>query len=194
MRPNPTSLLWFGAIWLIIGLLFLGGGLYALHDEMLPPRQLLDHGMHAQGEVLTKYAAWSHNRSGTRFISPGSGSLIGLRFSTPSGVIIEETVELTAAAWQQLSVDGSVAGTYLPESPSTFRVEVQAELRELPPMLLLLGVAFTSIGVGVIVIGVRKPRQQGIDGRCISVILTQCHPGSGAKDSWIRLVSTPSVR
>ena len=39
------------------------------------------------------------------------------------------------------------------------------------------------IGVGVIAIGVRKPRQQGIDGRCISVILTPCRCGSGGSRS-----------
>lgn len=62
-QPSPENFwLWFGGIWLAVGLPFLGVGVHAAYDQLTLNRRFETQALTARGMVLTK-AAYKSSKS-----------------------------------------------------------------------------------------------------------------------------------
>lgn len=152
MITNDNFWIWFGGIWLVVGLAFLGiGGGIGWHSSTLDARFDAE-GVLADGIVL-----------GKEIVSRSDGPeryTVTFRFTDPRGETVRGSADLDAQTWDRLVERGAIEVVYLPASPLTYRVLGQSRANA---VLVFL---FPSIGAVLAAVGgfivVNALRQRGI--------------------------------
>jgi hypothetical protein len=145
--------LWFGGIWLAVGLSFLAiGGAIGLNlmDGGLDAR-LRAEGTRAEGTVLTKEIASADDSPRYR---------VTFRFADALGAVIRGTAELDPNAWDALVERGPIEVVYLQDRPQTYRVPGQTgdDDAVLAFVLPFMGAVVAALGGGLIVMALRTRR------------------------------------
>jgi hypothetical protein len=113
---KSAFLLLFGAVWLVVGLGFLAGGVatYRLEERYRAEGEL------TEAVVLTKSMDRARRGSGGR---RSTSYHVTYRFTTPDGRTVEGRDSVGAATWDALEERGPVRVRYLRGSPGTSRLE-----------------------------------------------------------------------
>lgn len=142
VAPPPaarTFWLWFGGVWLLVGVPFLCIGL-AVGVRAYHRHERLDReGLPATGTVLVKSVSPGEDGSGDERVE--------YRFRTSGGRVVRDEARLSAAAWDRLAERGPVRVTYLPGDPGVHRIDGEKDDR------LVLGGIFTVLGGVLTVLG-----------------------------------------
>jgi hypothetical protein len=150
--------LWFGGIWLVVGLPFLVIGLYLGAQNIIVAKRLTTEGRTVEGLVLTKAIKSSSSKSSSsRNRSTVPSYHTTFRFGTPTGVFSGDA-EVNVEIWNRLVERGPIRVTYLPDAPQSYRVEGQGSKLMLPVIFAVLGSVFSSIGGFIFVRGVGELR------------------------------------
>ena len=144
-----TFWLWFGGIWLAVGLPFLLIGLSVTVSEQLRHRRLDAHGRVTEGRVLTK------TLSGTS----DPVHLVGYRFTLPDGSTVRDEAQVDGATWDRLVELRSLRVTYLPGRPRTHRIEGEVRDWVFGAIFSGLGGIFTLLGGFVFLRGLSLRRR-----------------------------------
>jgi Protein of unknown function (DUF3592) len=135
--------LWFGGIWLAVGVPFLLIGIYAAATVVSGDRRLEAAGRPVEGMVLEKWISTSRS-------SHGSGTTrqyrVRYRFEAAGGELVEDEAQVGADAWDRLEERGPVAVTYLPDDPHIHRIQGEDSG-------LVLGAIFSGVGGVLTVLG-----------------------------------------
>lgn len=138
---NPANFwIWFGGIWLAVGVPFLAGGLYAGWQEFTIDERLEHDGMVARGMVVSKQIR--HGSSGSE-----PDYKVTFRFNTPDGATIRSEAAVDGQTWDALVEREPVAVRFLPDSPRQHRIPGrQSEHWILAAMFTGLGGLITVLG------------------------------------------------
>lgn len=122
--------IWFGAIWLLVGVLFLVVSVWGIGSE-----QELEHsGVVTEGEVLDKW-----RESGA--VSPHK---VRYRFAAPDGRAYADEAALPRRQWEGLRAGDAVRVRYHPSRPWSHQLEQEEDLGPLP--FVALGLVVTGVG------------------------------------------------
>jgi len=162
--------LWFGGIWLSVGVVFLAvGGAVALRRASLDER-FASESRAATGTVLTKEIISSSDSATTYRVE--------FRFESDQGATVRGSADLESAAWDELLEQGPIAVAYLAQSPETFRVPGQ---RDSTLVLLwvfpLVGAALAGVG-GFLLLRALRLRRLESTGTVATAVVTDVAPGS----------------
>jgi hypothetical protein len=140
---NDNFWIWFGSIWLAVGLMFLviGGGIGWSRSTL--DARLDQEGMSVEGVVLAKEIVTSDDRS-ERYRAT-------FRFSDAHGVAVRGTADLSADAWDALVERGPIGVVFLPDRSSTYRVAGESRADAVLALVFpLVGAVLAAVG-GLIV-------------------------------------------
>jgi Protein of unknown function (DUF3592) len=140
--------LWFGGIWCAVGLPFLIAGMVVAHTERTYQRE----GHVIQGVVISKELRRATNNQGTSY-------RVTYRFTTPHEQRIEGQGTVSRDTWDALTEEGPVAVRYLPQAPTTNRLEGESDWF-LALIFLSLGGVFAPVGGVVLLKAVRRLRTE----------------------------------
>jgi Protein of unknown function (DUF3592) len=171
---QETFWLWFGGIWLLVGVPFLAFGIIAGAQARLRHDRLDREGVETPGMVLTKSIYSSEDDSG------GDHSLT-YRFVTPGGRTLTDEAGVGAETWDRLTERGPVLVTYLPTDPEVHRVEGEARGYVVPLVFAALGSLLTVLGGFVFVRGwniLRRTRHVERKGVTVEGTVLEVAPGS----------------
>jgi hypothetical protein len=146
---NDNFWIWFGGIWLAVGLLFLviGGGI-AWNSRALGAR-LDAEGVSVEGVVLGKEIV-SRNDGPERY-------RVTFRFSDARGETVRGSADLGAETWDALVERGPIEVRYLPRRPLTYRVLGQSGVDAVLVFLFpLIGAVLSAVGGAIVVNALRK--------------------------------------
>ena len=133
----------FGGIFLVFGCPFFMAGVWALVQE----RQFENQARIAQAMVLTREIHHS-SKGGTRYS-------ITYRFTTAQGRTLKGSGKVSFKVWQSLEEKGPVSVLYLPDKPSSNRV--QGETNWFGSLIFIpFGSVFMLIGGIVFFFGLRN--------------------------------------
>jgi hypothetical protein len=172
-----TFKLWFGGIWLAVGLPFLVLGVHVGISEHDLGQRLIREGVYADGMVLAKTI--SANRRSGRDSDATPNFYVTVRFKTPGGATVKGDAEVPQGRWDSLTERGPIKVRYLPDAPDRFRVDGQASAAWLPFVFAGLGLLFTLVGGAVFVLGlqhVRAVAQLERDGTLTAATVTGVSP------------------
>lgn len=155
MISGKNFWLWFGGIWLLVGVPFLVIGLYIGAQNISVNKRLDAEGKTVVGIVLTK-AITSSSSSSSRGSSTPTYK-VTFKFVTPGGLVTGDA-EVTRETWDTLVEREPIQVTYLPDAPQHHRVEGQASGWLLPVIFTVMGGIFTSLG-GFILLRARNRLQ-----------------------------------
>jgi hypothetical protein len=146
---NENFWIWFGGIWLAVGLAFLGiGGGIGWNTRMLDAR-LDAEGVPAEGVVLGKEIV-SSNDGPERY-------QVTFRFSDARDETVRGSAHLDAATWDALVERGPIEVVYLPTSPLTYRVPGQSGANAVLVFVFpLVGAVLAAVGGFIVVNALRK--------------------------------------
>jgi hypothetical protein len=131
--------LWFGGLWLAVGLGFLGvGGGVGVHRSGLSER-LDSAGVRVQGLVLAKEISAPRDRSTSYNVT--------FRFEDGNGRVIRGSAKLSEEAWDTLAERGPIEIVYLADRPETYRVFGQDDSE------LVVAIVFSLVGAVLAVVG-----------------------------------------
>jgi hypothetical protein len=145
--------LWFGGIWLAVGLSFLiiGGAIGFSSDGRALDARLQAQGTRVEGTVLAK-----------EIVSQGDSPRyrVTFRFEDANGAAVRGTADVDAAAWDALAERGPIEITYLADQPGTYRVPGQTRGDEAVLALVLpfVGAVVGAIGGALVVTALRTRR------------------------------------
>ncbi len=135
--------LFFGGIWLLAGLvLFVVGVGMALEERVWSSDAVQTTGM-----VLTKDIVRADSDSSTQY-------RVRFRFSPEDGSTVDGAQDVSIETWEALTERGPVAVYYLPTSPSSARLDPDANV-VISIVFLVVGVVFGGIGGVLFVRAVR---------------------------------------
>jgi hypothetical protein len=137
--------LWFGGIWLFVGLPFLIIGLYVGAQHVIVNNRLDTEGRTIEGMVLTKEIRTSSSSQSRGRSSSVPTYHVTFRFVTPSGLITSDA-EVNLDVWDKLVEREPIQVTYLPDAPQHYRIEGQSSGWVLPIIFTVLGGFFTVVG------------------------------------------------
>jgi hypothetical protein len=152
MITPKTFWLWFGGIWLAVGVPFLFIGLYFGFQQHTATQRLDAEGKIVEGMVLVKTITSSSSSGSRRNRTPTY--TVTFRFLTPAGTMTGES-EVTSDTWDLLVEREPIRVTYVPDAPQYYRVEGQVSGWILPAIFTGLGGILTSLG-GFIVLRARN--------------------------------------
>lgn len=158
MTPRPrcfalsaqTFWLWFGGIWLLGGAPFLAAGIYFGIAQVMLDHRLQADGHTVQGMVLTKTISSSKGSNPNYSIT--------FRFVPREGPPVKGEAQISRVVWEELTEREPIAVTYVPDHPSSYRVESQEGNWMLAVIFTILGGFFTSVGGFVLVRGLARIR------------------------------------
>ncbi|HEU4617233.1 MAG TPA: DUF3592 domain-containing protein, partial [Gammaproteobacteria bacterium] len=144
---GATFALWFGGVWLVVGVPFLVLGLYVGIDQHFASERMKAEGVVATGMVLTKRIDVhdSHGSGSTSNASSPSYST-SFRFVTERGETVKGEAQVDKRTWSGLVERGPVTVTYLPDAPSRYRIDGQDDRSGAAFIFAVLGAAFASAG------------------------------------------------
>ncbi|HEY9181645.1 MAG TPA: DUF3592 domain-containing protein, partial [Gammaproteobacteria bacterium] len=150
MITNENFWIWFGGIWLVVGLAFLGiGGGIGWHSRTLDARFDAE-GEPTEGMVLAK-----------EIVSPSDRPqryTVTFRFTDSRGETVRGSADLDAETWDTLVERGPIEVVYLPASPSAYRVLGQGNANAVLLFVFpLIGAVLAAVG-GVIVVNALRKR------------------------------------
>ena len=139
MITNENFWVWFGGIWLAVGLLFLviGGGIGWSRSAL--DARLDVEGMPVQGVVLGKEIVSSDGNS-QRY-------RVVFRFGDALGVTVRGTADLNVEAWDALVERGPIEVVFLPNRSSTYRVAGESRADA------VLALVFSVVGAVLAAVG-----------------------------------------
>lgn len=149
MITNDNFWIWFGGIWLAVGLMFLviGGGI-GWNSRALDAR-LDAEGVSVEAVVLGKEIV-SRNDGPERY-------RVTYRFNDARGEAVRGWADLSAETWDSLVERGPIDVRYLPGRPSTHRVLGQSGADALLVFLFpLIGAVLAAVGGAIVVNALRK--------------------------------------
>ncbi len=142
--------LWFGGIWLSVGVPFLAIGVGFTIHQSLTAKRLEREGQPAEGMVLVKEVRRDDSgytfKVSFRFSLTGDGPLVG-------------SAEVDEEAWDALEERGPIPVTYLPGNPRSHRVPGQKMEVLLPVIFGILGGILTVLG-GMVVLRTVSARRR----------------------------------
>jgi len=161
--------LWFGGLWLAVGLCFLGvGGGVGFYRSGLN-EQLDKEGVRVQGLVLAKEISAPRDRSATYNVT--------FRFEDANGRPIRGSAKLDLDAWDALAERGPIEIVFLADRPQTYRVFGQSDSdRVLAIVFSLVGAALAIVG-GVIVGNALRVRRIARTGAIALASVVDVRPG-----------------
>ena len=153
MITTENFWLWFGGIWLAVGLLLLAiGGAIGLNlgDGGLAAR-LEAEGTRVEGVVLTKEIASAEDSARYR---------VTFRFADARGATVRGTAQVDPDAWDALVERGPIEVVFLQDRPETYRVPGQTgdDDAVLAFVLPFVGAVVASLGGALIVMALRTRR------------------------------------
>lgn len=139
MITSSNFWLWFGGIWLAVGLCFLaiGGGL-GLYRSGLAAR-LDAEGVRAEGVVLAKEISAPRDSSTSYNVT--------FRFADARGETIRGSAKLDPDTWDALVERGPIEVEYLEDRPQTYRVAGQSDSE------LVIALVFSLVGAVLAIVG-----------------------------------------
>jgi Protein of unknown function (DUF3592) len=140
--------LWFGGIWCGVGLPFLIAGIFMAHTE----RTYQQEGHVIPGVVISKELRRATNNQGTSY-------RVTYRFTIPHEQLVEGHATVSRNTWDALTEEGPVAVRYLPQAPTTNRLEGESAWF-LALIFLGLGSVFAPVGGVVLFKAVRRLRTE----------------------------------
>ena len=143
--------LMFGGIWLLGGAPFLVAGIFFGITQVILDHRLQAEGHTVQGMVLTKTISSSKGSSPNYSIT--------FRFVPREGPPVKGEAQISPVAWEELTEREPIAVTYVPDHPSSYRVESQKSSWVLAVIFTILGGFFTSAGGFVFVRGLARIRR-----------------------------------
>jgi len=131
--------LWFGGLWLAVGLSFaaIGGGVGVYRSRLAA--ELDAHGAHVEGLVLAKEISAPQDRSTSYDVT--------FRFNDASGATIRGSAKLNPEAWDALAERGPIDVVYLANRPQTYRVPGQTDSD------LVIAIVFPLVGGVLAIVG-----------------------------------------
>lgn len=169
--------IWFGGIWLIVGVPFLVLGLYFGWQQVSLSERLQSQGQVASGLVLTKYIATSSSHNNRGASTPTYW--VTFRFFTESGEVIKGKAQVSVDTWDTLIERHPIQITYLPDTPQFYRLAGESNEWILPFIFAGLGGLFTAIGGFVFLRGLRIHRvteHVRREGTTVEATVTGVHP------------------
>ena len=157
LRPLSSALspqnfwLMFGGIWLLGGAPFLVAGIYFGIAQVMLDHRLEANGHTVQGMVLTKTISSSKGSSPNYSIT--------FRFVPRNGPPVKGETRISRVVWEELTEREPIAVTYVPDHPSSYRVESQESDWMLAVIFTILGGFFTSAGGFVFIRGLARIRR-----------------------------------
>lgn len=136
-----TFWLWFGGIWLTVGLLFLVIGVAVGFSQQSLGRRFQTEARDATGMVLTKSIQSSSKGGGVTY-------WVTYRFTTAAGRVVKGSGSVPADAWDRLTERGPIQVRYLPDRPEQHQVEGRPVDGD--PVIPLV---FTGVGGTLAVLG-----------------------------------------
>lgn len=155
-RRRHSFGLWFGSIWLVVGLPFLVATIYLFYDD----RRYESDGRTVQGTVLTKEVRRSRSNN-----SDTTSFYVTYRFTAADGRTLEGRDQLGRSEWGVLTELGPVQISYLPSNLDSNRVLGQTHLL-LEVIFGIIGTIFTLVGGAIVLVTVRSVRR--VSGRAPS--------------------------
>ena len=139
MITNSNFWLWFGGLWLAVGLFFvaIGGGIGVYRSGLAA--QLDREGVRAEGLVLAK-----------EILAPRDGSAsysVTFRFDDARGETIRGSAKLERRAWDALVERGPIEVVYLADGPQAYRIAGQNDSE------LVIALVFPLVGAVLAVVG-----------------------------------------
>lgn len=167
--PARAFWLWFGGIFLFVGLVFLPVGIWTLLQERAFSRE----GVVVEGIVLTKGINRADDDNDT------TDYWITYRFTTEDGQVVEGRDTVSVHTWESLEERGPVEVSYLPDSPSRNRVGTDSDWI-LPAIFLGFSLVLVPVGGFFFVKGltnvlrIRRLRTEGrqSDGTVTDILVT----------------------
>jgi hypothetical protein len=145
--------LWFGGIWLAVGLSFLiiGAAIGVNSGGRALDARLQSQGTQVEGIVLAK-----------EIVSPGDSQRyrVTFRFEDANGTAVRGTADVDRTAWDALAERGPIEITYLADQPGTYRVpgQTRGDDAVLALVLPFVGAVVGAIGGALVVTGLRTRR------------------------------------
>jgi hypothetical protein len=169
MITNSNFWLWFGGLWLAVGLLFLAiGGGVGFYRSQLAAR-LDGEGVGAEGLVLAKEISAPRDGSTTYNVT--------FRFADARGETIRGSAKLDRQAWDALVERGPIEVVYLANRPQTYRVQGQSDSDLVIALVFfLVGAALAAVG-GVIVGNALRTRRVARTGAIAVASVVDVRPG-----------------
>lgn len=148
--------LWFGGVWLAVGLPFLGIGIYAAYDQFSLNQRFETQALTVRGMVLTK-AVHKSTKSGDISYT------VTFRFSRVGGESTQSGAGVSKAEWNALDERGLIDVRYLPEWPHPHRVAGQDPQDKfwLAAVFLGLGTILSAGGGFAVAWHARRKRVEG---------------------------------
>lgn len=169
MITNSNFWLWFGGIWLAVGLLFfgIGAGVGFYRNEFAA--RLDREGVRVQGLVLTKEISAPQDRSTTYDVT--------FRFDDANGRTIRGSAKVDPERWDALSERGPIEVVYLADRPQTYRVAGQSDSDGLLTLVFsLVGAVLAAVG-GIIVGNAMRVRRVARSGAVALASVVEVRPG-----------------
>jgi len=147
---RKTFFLWFGAIWLVLGVVLLGFGISATMGE----RRYQAEGRVVPGAVVSKFI-----ERAKRDEKPTTEYLVAYRFTTESGQAVEGNASVSPQEWDQLEEGKPVQIRYLPHAPQSNRLAEKSTGGD-AIVNLLLGLGVGALGGVLFTKGFRSARRE----------------------------------
>jgi hypothetical protein len=161
--------LWFGGLWLAVGLCFLGiGGGIAVYRGDLGAR-LEAEGVAVEGLVLAKEIVAPRDRSPSYNVT--------FRFTDARGETIRSSAKLDAEAWDALVERGPIEVVYLPSRPQTFSIAGQSDSERVIAFVFPLVGAVLAVVGGFILRNALRTRRVARTGAIAQASVVEVRPG-----------------
>jgi hypothetical protein len=140
--------LWFGGIWCVVGLPFLVIGIVTAHTERTYQRE---------GHVIPGIVVSKEMRRATK--DQSTSYRVTYRFTTPHERVVEGHSSVSRDTWEALTEEGPVAVRYLPQDPTTNRLEGESDWL-FALIFLGFGCVFAPVGGVLVLKDVRRLRME----------------------------------
>jgi hypothetical protein len=143
---GATFTLWFGGIWLVVGVPFLVLGLYfGFHEHSVSVR-MKNEGAVATGMVLSKWIATNRSHGSGSNNTTTRSYWTSFRFQTGRGETVKGEAQVDERTWDSLIERRPIKVTYLADAPQQYRIEGEESSWILAFIFAGLGAVFTTVG------------------------------------------------
>jgi hypothetical protein len=169
MITNSNFWLWFGGLWLAVGLCFLGiGGGVAVYRSGLAAR-LDAEGVPVEGFVVAKEIVAPRDRSTSYNVT--------FRFTDARGETIRGSAKLDAETWDALVERGPIEVVYLPDRPQTYRIAGQSDSELVIAIVFPLVGVVLALGGGLLLGNALRTRRVASTGAIANASVVEVRPG-----------------
>jgi hypothetical protein len=148
-RARRSFFLWFGALWLVAGLLALGAGIREAREEA-------QWGAAGRAEGLVVDKAIERAERGGR---PRTGYVVRYRFTTSAGQVVEGEDRVDVEAWEGMEPGARLPVQYRREAPGSSRL-ARPPAWGSPAVGIVLGGLVAAAGAGLFVRSALRLRRE----------------------------------